>query len=330
MTDRPMPDEASLTPEPERSESRVFDPRLRDLSFRDWRAVFVRSVKEFLDDNGTMLASALAYSTFFAIPAVLLLAVGLFTLIAGPETITTLMTHFGKVMPSQATDLLGSSLRRLDSKPSTGITMTVIGGVLALWATTGAMTAYMTALNLAYDQKDKRNFLKKRLVAVAMVAVIGTAFLLVAVLLIFGPPLERLVAAHAGGASGAVGWVWWIAEWPILLVGLLAAFSTLLFLGPNITPRRWHFVTPGAVFAAIVWLAASGLFAVYTSSFGSYNKTWGSLAAVIIMLTWLWLAAIALLLGAEINAETARSLEFRSAPGSPRPARRQESAASTR
>jgi membrane protein len=277
-----------------------------------------------------MLASALAYSTFFAIPSVLLLAIGLFTLIAGPDTITTLMGQFGKVMPSQATSLLDDSLRRLDSHPTAGITMTVAGGVLALWATTGAMTTYMTALNLAYDQRDERNFLKKRLVAVAMVVVIGVAFLLVAVLLIFGPSLERLVAAHAGGASGAVAWIWWIAEWPILLVGLLAAFSTLLFLGPNVSPRRWHFLTPGAVFAMIVWLVVSGLFAVYTSRFGSYNKMWGSLAAVIVMLTWLWLAAIALLLGAELNAETARSLELRSAPGSPPPVRPRETAAETR
>jgi membrane protein len=141
--------------------------------------------------------------------------------------------------------------------------------------------------------------------------VIGIAFLLVATLLIVGPSVEHLVASHAGAASGAIGWAWWIAEWPILLVGLLAAFSTLLYLGPDVEHRRWHFVTPGSVFATAVWLAASGGFAVYTSMFGSYNKTWGSLAAVIIMLTWLWLAAIALLLGAELNAEAERSRELR-------------------
>jgi membrane protein len=131
------------------------------------------------------------------------------------------------------------------------------------------------------------------------------------VLLIFGPPLEQLVASHAGGAAGAVGWIWWIAEWPILVVGLLAAFSTLLYFGPDVAHRRWYFVTPGSVFAAVVWLAASGGFAFYTSNFGSYNKTWGSLAAVIVMLTWLWLAGIALLLGAELNAEAERSRELR-------------------
>ena len=189
--------------------------------------------------------------------------------------------------------------------------MTIVGFVLALWATTGAMTTYMTALNLAYERKDGRSFVRKRLVALELVAVIGFAFLLVAVLLIFGPALEQLVASHAGPMSGAIGWIWWIAEWPILVVGLLGAFATLLYLGPDVAHPRWRLITPGSVFAAVVWLAASGAFAFYTSSFGSYNKTWGSLAAVIIMLTWLWLAGIALLLGAEINAEAERSRELR-------------------
>jgi membrane protein len=259
---------------------------------------------------------------------VLLVAVGVFTLVAGPGTISALMAHFQHVMPAQATSLLGSSLQRLNRNQSASIVMTAVGGVLAVWSTTGAMTSYMTALNLAYERKDKRSFLRKRLVAVQMVAAIGVAFLLVAALLILGPTLERVVAAHAGPVSGAVGWVWWIAEWPILLVGLLAAFSTLLHLGPDVVRRRWHFVTPGAVLATVIWLAVSGGFAFYTSSFGSYNKTWGTLAAVIVMLTWLWLAAMALLLGAELNAETERRAD--EAVARPLPARPRESAVGTR
>jgi membrane protein len=298
-------------PQPEREEPRLQGPGLRDLSFRDWRAILVRAFKQFLDHNGTMMASALAYSTFFAIPSVLLVVVGVFTLLVGPETITSLMAHFSQVMPGQAASLLGGSLHRLEQHPASGIAMTIVGFVLALWATTGAMTTYMTALNLAYGRKDGRSFVRKRLVAVQLVAVIGFAFLLVAVLLIFGPSLERLVAAHAGPASGAVGWIWWIAEWPILIVGLLGAFALLLYRGPDVEHPHWRFVSPGAILAVVLWLAASGGFAFYTSSFGSYNKTWGSLAAVIVMLTWLWLAGIALLLGAEVNAEAERSRELR-------------------
>jgi membrane protein len=302
-------EDQAATSRPEPDEPQLSDPGLRDFSFRDWREIFVSAFKGFLEDNGTMLASALAYSTFFAIPSVLLVTVGVFTLVVGPATISTLMAHFSQVMPGQATTLLGGSLHRLDQHPATGIAMTIVGLVLAVWSTTGAMTTYMTAINLAYERKDGRAFVRKRLVALELVAVIGLAFVLVAVLLIFGPPLEQLVASHAGGASGAIGWIWWIAEWPILLGGLMFAFATLLYLGPDIEHPRWHFVTPGSLFATTVWLAASGAFSFYTSSFGSYNKTWGTLAAVIVMLTWLWLAAIALLLGAELNAEAERKRE---------------------
>jgi membrane protein len=308
----PVPKESAGIPPPERDEPQLSAPGLRDLSFRDWRAIFVRAFERFLEDHGTMLASALAYSTFLAIPSVLLVAVGVFSLVAGPATISSLMDHFSQVMPAEVTNLLGGSLRRLNERPSTGIAMTAVGAALALWATTSAMTTYMTAVNLAYERKDGRSFAGKRLVALELVGIIGLAFLLVAVLLIFGPSLEELVASHAGGASGAVGWIWWIGTWPILLVGLLAAFSALLSLGPDVGRPRWRFLTPGSVLATVIWLAASAGFAYYTSRFGSYNKTWGSLGAVIVMLTWLWLAAVALLLGAELNAEAERNRRLRS------------------
>jgi membrane protein len=313
---RPLPDEAPLGEEPapqaERLEHGVGDPRLRDLSVADWRAILVRAGRAFLADNAMMLASALAYSAFFAIPSVLLVVVGLFTLVAGPATITSLMHHLSHVMPAQATTLLGNSLQRLDAHPAQSIAMTVVGFLLALWSTTGAMNAYMTAINIAYERKDARRFLRKRVVAMQMVAVIGIAFLLVATLLMFGPPIERLLASHAGPVSGAVGWVWWIAQWPILLVGLLTAFATLLYLGPDVEHPRWELVTPGSIVAALLWLAVSGAFAAYTATFGSYNKTWGTLSAVIVMLTWLWLTGMALLLGAEINSETERWRHLRS------------------
>ena len=273
------------------------------------RSIVVEAFRNFRADNATMLASALAYSTFFAIPSVLLVAVGVFTLTVGPSTITSLTQHLSHVIPAQAATLLDGSLKRIDAHPTQSIALTVVGGILAVWSTTGAMGTYMTAVNLAYGMKDKRNFVRKRLVALEMVAIIGVAFLLVAVLLIFGPSIEHLVARHAGGASGAVGWIWWIAQWPILLTGLTVAFAVLLYLGPDRTPRRWRVVTPGAVFATLIWLAVSGAFAYYTSRFGSYNKTWGSLSAVIVMLTWLWLTGIALLFGAEIDAEAERRAE---------------------
>jgi membrane protein len=308
---------AGQPPQPELRERTVSNRGRPDLTLTDWRAVFVRAAKEFMNDSGMMLASALAYGSFFAIPAVLLVTVGVFTLVAGPDTITTLMAHFGTVMPRQATELLGSSLKNLDAHPASGILMTAVGLVLAVWSTTGAMNAYMLAINLAYDRKDRRSFVRKRIVALQMVLAIGFAFVLVGALLIFGPQIEKTIASHLDAAGGVLDVVWWIGQVPILLVGLLGTFATLLYLGPDVDTRTWRFLTPGSLVAALGWIATSGLFAVYTSMFGSYNKTWGALSAVIVTLTWLWLSAIALLYGAEVNAELERTRELRGSEPAP-------------
>jgi membrane protein len=129
-------------------------------------------------------------------------------------------------------------------------------------------------------------------------------------LLVLGPHLSRWVGDAVGNKT-ATEIVWWAAQWPILIGGLLLAFGVIYYLGPNVKHENWHFISFGAVFAVVVWLIASGAFAFYASRFGSYNKAWGSLSAVVVMLTWLWISSVALLLGAEINAEAERSRELR-------------------
>jgi membrane protein len=303
QTDAPLP-------QPERHERKLADPGLTDLSVRDWVAIFVRAGKESLDDELPMVASALAYSSFFAIPSILLVVLGLFTLVSEPDTIRELMDRIGTFMPSEATELLGDSLLRLEQQPSAGLLLLIVGFVLAIWTSTGAMTTYMSALSTVYDHKDGRTFVKKRLVALAMVAAIGVAVLLVGLLMIFGPFVERWLGRTLG-QEDLVAWLWWTIEWPLLAVGLLAAFAVLYYFGPDVEHRRWRLVTPGAAVALVVWLLASGGFAVYASLFGSYNKTWGSLSAVIVTLTWLWLTSFALLFGGEVNSEVERSRELR-------------------
>ena len=298
------------TPQPEQREPELRDPGLTDLSARDYKAIVIRAGKQALAHGITDLAAALAYYSFLAIPAVLLVAVGLFSLFASPDAITTLIDKLGTVVPSQATQLIEDSLRRMNENKSGSIVMVIVGFVLALWTTMGAMTAFMRAVNRAYDREEGRGFVRQRLVAVQMVIAMGVAFLLVFGLLVLGPVMSGWIG-NALDIEGVMGWLWWVVQWPILLVGLLAVFATVLYLGPNVDHPRWRFITPGALFAVVVWLVASGLFALYTSMFDSYNKTWGSLAAVIVMLTWLWVTGIALLLGAEINSEAERSRELR-------------------
>lgn len=310
-------DAAAHADAPELREPRLADPGLGDLSRRDYRAIAVRSAKSALSDNVTSLAAAVAYYAFLSIPSALLVAVGAFSLLAGPDAVNTIMSHLSTVMPRSAVSLLGSSLQRTTQRSSGGLAMVVVGVVLALWTLSGAMQTVMWALNLAYGREETRGFVKRRLLALAMLLCAVVSFVLVFVLLVLGPHMTDWVGSATGHPT-LVTWAWWIAQWPILVFGLLTTFAMILYLGPNVVPPRWSFITPGAVFAVTVWLLASGGFAFYTSGFASYNKVWGSLAAVIVMLTWLWLGALALIVGGEINAEAQRSRELRRS-GAPAP-----------
>ena len=215
------------------------------------------------------------------------------------------------MLPAEATELLGTSLTQLEQQPSAGLVLTVVGFALALWASTSAMTTYMAALNTAYDREDGRSFVSKRLVAVTMVAAIGAAVGLVAVLLVFGPFVERWLGGVLG-LEGVFGWIWWVAQWPVLVAGLLCAFAVLDYFGPDVNTATGSSSPPDRRRAGRVD-RVSGLFAVYTSLFDSFNKTWGSLSAVIVTLTWLWLTGLALLFGGEVNAEVERTRELRQA-----------------
>jgi membrane protein len=172
------------------------------------------------------------------------------------------------------------------------------------------MQNVMWAVNIAYDRDDRRGFVRRRITALAMVVFALIGFALSFGVLVLGPQLSNWIGNEIG-AKSVVKTVWFAAEWPLLIGGLLVAFAGLMYLAPNVEHPRWRFLTFGSVLAIVTWLLASGAFAVYVSMFGSYNKTWGSLAAVVVMLTWLWLSSVALLFGAEINAEAERSRELR-------------------
>jgi membrane protein len=309
VTENGLP-EGATPPQPEREETPLADPGLRDLTFRDWRAILLRALKQSNKDAITDIAAALAYYAFLAMPAALLIAVGVFARTAGPDTIQSLMDRLEGVVPAEAVQLIEESLTRVTENQSGGLVLIVLGLLLALWTTTGAMNALMRGLNRVYGREETRGFVKQRMTALAMLVCLVLAFALSFGLLVLGP----VISEWLGGVlnlEGVFGWIWWTVQWPILLSGLLLVFAAVLYLGPNVAHPRWRFLTPGSIVAVGIWMLASGLFAVYVSLFGSYNKTWGSLAAVIILLTWMWLSALALLLGAEINAEAERSRELR-------------------
>lgn len=281
------------------------DVGITDLRFRDYFGIFKRAGRSAVDHEIPDSAAAIAFYTFLAIPAVLLISVGVFSIFAGPSAIETIIDKLGTVVPAEAVTLLQSSLERTTQEGG-GLTMILVGGAVALWTASGAANAVMRALNRIYESKETRGFVRQRFVALMMVVVAVIAFLLVFGLLIVGPKLSGWIG-DAVGAETAVRWAWLLGQWPILILALLVAFGAVLFLGPNVDHPRWSFLSVGAGLAVALWLLASGGFAIYLAFFGSYNKTWGSLAAVIIMLTWLWLSSLALLFAAEVDAETARA-----------------------
>ncbi len=292
------------------------EPGLTDFSLREWRSILVRAAKSSLADGITDIAATLAYYAFLAVPAILLLSVGIFSLVAGPDTVNSLMDRLEGVVPPEAISLFRDSLNRTLDNSRGGIALVAVGSVVAIWTASGAMTGLIRGLNRVYGRTETRGFVRQRRASLVLLACALLAAGLVLTLLVLGP----VVVDAVGGAldlEDEIGWIWWTVQWPILVLALLGVFATLLYFGPDVEDRHWRYITPGAVVAVVLWNLVSGLFGVYVSLVGSYNKVWGSLAAVIILLTWLWLSALVLLFGAEINAEVERAARSRPAAETP-------------
>jgi membrane protein len=299
----------TITPQPELHEPRHPDPTLGTLTWRDYGAIVIRAAKKARANQISHLAQAVAYNAFLAIPSSLLLALGLFSSMAGPDSVENILSRLDGVVPASVLDLVRESLTNVIASQQGGI-MIVVGAALALWSMMGAMQTVQWSLNMAYETEETRGFIRTKLAALGMAFFTLLAVALVVLLLILGPIISDWVGELLG-ITDLIGWIWWIGQWPLLILGLLGAFAAVLYLGPDVEHRRFQFITPGSIVALVVWLAISGVFALYANNFSSYNKTWGSLSAVIVTLTWLWLSALAILFGAEINAEAERSRQLR-------------------
>jgi len=305
----PAVQEPQPSPQPERHEPRVADPSLADLTARDIRAICIRAVKKAQANQITHLAQAVAFNAFLAIPATLLLALGVFSALAGPGAVNTLLDHLSTFVPADAIRLIRGSLRNVLASQHGGA-MIVVGAALAVWSVSGAMQTVMWSLNMAYECDETRGFVRTRLVSITigLCGIVAVASVLLA--LVLGPLVSAWIGGRVGDSS-LLATLWAIGRWPVLILCLMTCFAAVLYLGPNVRQRKFQFITPGVVVALVIWLIVSGGFALYANNFGSYNKTWGSLAAVIVTLIWLWLSSLALLLGAEINAEAERSRGLR-------------------
>jgi membrane protein len=282
---------------------------LTDMPKAGWLAILKRAVREFKHDDVTDRAAALTYFGVLALFPAMLVLVSILGLL-GKSTTQQVLTNLGQVAPGGVHTFLTGVVTQVQGRAGAAGIAGIIGLVIALWSASGYVAAFMRASNAIYDVDEGRPIWKTApLRLFTTVALVVMLVIAAAIVVLTGPIAHQVGTAFGIGSTAVL--IWDIVKWPILLVIVSAMISLLYKASPNIRQPSFRWVSAGGVVAVIIWLIASGLFAVYVSFAGSYNKTYGSLATVIIFLVWLWISNIAILLGAEFNAEAQRERAIR-------------------
>jgi membrane protein len=272
---------------------------------------FKRLFKEISQDNLTDHAAALTYYGVLAMfPAVIAL-ISIVGLVFDPRQIAHgLTTVLDQVAPGTAAKTFSGVINSLAGSTATAGFGLVIGLATALWAASGYVGAFTRAANIIWETPEGRPFwkLKPMQLLLTLIGVLFAAVIAAAVAL--SGPVVRAVGDAIGLGSTAVT-VWNIAKWPVMVVIVALMIAILYYMAPNVRMRGFKWVSPGAAFAVVVWIVASALFAFYVANFGSYNKTYGSLAGIVVFLVWFWLTNLAVLMGAELDSERERTLELK-------------------
>ncbi|WBB66986.1 YihY/virulence factor BrkB family protein [Micromonospora sp. WMMD812] len=271
-----------------------------------WKAALRRTVREFQEDNLTDWAAALTYYGVLSIFPGLLVLISILGLLGSGATESVRDTVSQAIPEGNIQRILEQAIDQAKQSGGLASLAAVLGLLAAFWSASGYIAAFMRASNAIYDVPEGRPIWKTLPIRVGVTAVIGVMLLISAVIVVFTGRLAEAAGEAIGLGSTAVT-VWNIAKWPVLLVLVSLMFAILYWASPNARHGGFRWVSPGGVLAVVVWLVVSGLFALYVSNFGSYNKTYGTLAGVIVFLIWLWLTNIAILLGAEFDAELERS-----------------------
>ncbi|WP_187640083.1 YihY/virulence factor BrkB family protein [Bosea sp. F3-2] len=282
---------------------------------RGWWEITRRAYAEVDRDRVLAVAAGVTFYGLLALFPALTAFVSLYGLVADPVSIGGQLAMFNAFLPSGATDFLADQVSRISAGGTTtlGFAFLISLGA-ALWSANAGVKALFDALNVAYGEDEKRGFLKLNAISLAFTAGI-LAFLLIALGAVAAIPVI-LNFVYLGAASA---WLISIGRWPVLFAVLIIALAILYRLGPSRDDAQWKWVSPGALFAAIAWLAGSMLFSWYVANFEDYNKTYGAVGVVIGLLTWMWLSATIVLIGAELNAEAERQTERDTTEGSPMP-----------
>ncbi|RST08730.1 YihY family inner membrane protein [Streptomyces sp. WAC07149] len=308
-TRKPEPAEDRHTPGgeaagPDRQVEERAPDRLSDLPKRSWKAVLRGTLKEFKDDELADRAAALTYYGVLALFPALLVLVSLLG-IAGDSVTKQVLDNLRRLTPGAARDVIGNAVQQLQGSAGIGSLLAIVGLLVAIWSASGYVAAFIRASNAVYDMPEGRPVWKVLPLRVGLTVVLMVLAVASALIVVFTGTLARQAGSALGVGDTAMT-VWAIAKWPVLLVLVTTMIALLYWAAPNAKGRGFRWVTPGSVLALVIWMAASAGFAFYVANFGSYNKTYGTLAGVIIFLVWLWITNLAVLLGLEFDAEMVR------------------------
>jgi len=267
-------------------------------------------VREFREDHLTDWAAALTYYAVLSIFPALVVLVALVGLLGQyPETTNSILDIIDKLGPSSTVDTFRGPIEGVVKSKGGAGALLGFGLVGALWSASGYIGAFTRASNAIYEVEESRSFWKLRPLQLLITVIAVVVVALLAIALVLTGDLARAVGDEIGLGNTAVS-AWSVLKWPVLLIVAMTIISGLYYTAPNVRQRGFRWITPGGVIAVVLWILVSAGFAIYVSHFGSYNKTYGSLGAVIVFLVWLWITNIAILFGAEFNSELERSRQI--------------------
>jgi membrane protein len=287
----------------------------QDIPTIGWRDILMRSWQEVSDNNIFLVAGGVTYAILLALFPGLAALVSLYGLAFDPVQIEQQVGALTGILPQQSLELLSQELHQLAAAPSHTLGIgAIVGLLLALWSASRGMSGLITAMNIAYEEKERRGFFTLNLLALGMTLAAIAGGLVVVALVAVLPAAVQFVGLGAGAK-----WLLLVLEWPLLLAVLLLGMAMLFRYGPDRNRAQWQWVSPGAIAGAALWVLGSIAFSVYVANFNSYDKTYGSLGGAVILLTWLYLSSLVLLLGAVINAQAERQTREDTTRGPPKP-----------
>lgn len=287
----------------------------QDIPAAGWTEIFSRVYEQVGKDRVLAVAAGVAFYALLSVFPMIAAFVSLYGLVADPASISAHLEAMSGILPGGAVEVIGEQVKRISSQPRGTLGFSFALGLgIALWSANSGVKALFDALNVAYNEEEKRSFLalNAQSLAFTLAALVGAALALGALVIV--PAAINLL-----GLGDTIGWVLSLARWPVLLLLVVAGLAALYRFGPSREAPQWRWLSPGSIFAALVWLVASMAFSWYAANFGSYNETYGSLGAAIGFMIWLWISAAIVLLGAEVNAEADRQTAHDTTQGAPEP-----------